>query len=145
MCVPCCRQQGEGPPGYSPGVGKFDSQIFQGLDNLYPGGPFDPLGLVRVFDWACWIDSMPAAAGMPATSLLGLCKARSMSGCQACRMAEPVRQLQCAVLACTCSVARSHRRQGWGTACQSCGRCLQQGMPGNMKLGVSLPALQLAP
>ena len=33
------RQQGEGPPGYSPGVGKFDSSIFQGLDNLYPGQP----------------------------------------------------------------------------------------------------------
>ncbi|CAL8463008.1 g2542 [Coccomyxa elongata] len=39
------RQSGEGPPGYSPGVGKFDSSIFSGLDNLYPGGPFDPLGL----------------------------------------------------------------------------------------------------
>ena len=32
-----CRKDGEGPPGYSPGVGKFDSDIFDGLDNLYPG------------------------------------------------------------------------------------------------------------
>ena len=32
-----CRRDGEGPPGYSPGVGKFDSDIFRGLDNLYPG------------------------------------------------------------------------------------------------------------
>jgi light-harvesting complex II chlorophyll a/b binding protein 5 len=39
------RKNGEGPAGYSPGVGKFDSSIFEGLDNLYPGGPFDPLNL----------------------------------------------------------------------------------------------------
>ncbi len=29
----------------SAGVGKFDSDIFEGLDSLYPGGPFDPLRL----------------------------------------------------------------------------------------------------
>merc|ERR1711916_206096 len=34
-----------GPPGYSPGTGKFESDVFNGLDNLSPGGPFDPLGL----------------------------------------------------------------------------------------------------
>merc|ERR1719359_1967699 len=39
------RRNGSGPSGYSPGVGKFESAIFEGLDNLYPGGPFDPLGL----------------------------------------------------------------------------------------------------
>lgn len=43
-CVLARRARQEGPPGYSPGVGKFDSDIFNGLDNLYPGGPFDPLG-----------------------------------------------------------------------------------------------------
>ena len=32
------RAKGEGPPGYSPGVGKFDSDIFNSLDRLYPGG-----------------------------------------------------------------------------------------------------------
>lgn len=31
------RSTGEGPAGYSPGVGKFDSSVFSGLDPLYPG------------------------------------------------------------------------------------------------------------
>ena len=39
------RSDGEGPPGWAPGVGEFDSSIFQGLDTDNPGGPFDPLGL----------------------------------------------------------------------------------------------------
>ncbi|PNH07117.1 Chlorophyll a-b binding protein CP26, chloroplastic [Tetrabaena socialis] len=39
------RRNGAGPAGYSPGVGKFDSSVFDGLDSIYPGGPFDPLGL----------------------------------------------------------------------------------------------------
>ena len=42
------RSDGQGPPGYSPGVGQFDSDIFNGLDNLYPG--------------ACWSDAPPSAA-----------------------------------------------------------------------------------
>ena len=31
------RSDGKGPPGYSPGVGQFESDVFDGLDNLYPG------------------------------------------------------------------------------------------------------------
>lgn len=39
------RRSGAGPAGFSPGVGKFDSSVFDGMDKLYPGGPFDPLKL----------------------------------------------------------------------------------------------------
>jgi light-harvesting complex II chlorophyll a/b binding protein 5 len=40
------RSSGEGPAkGYAPGVGEFDETIFFGMDEVYPGGPFDPLGL----------------------------------------------------------------------------------------------------
>ena len=42
------RQQGEGPPGYSPGVGKFESSIFSGLNNLYPGARTDACGSIRM-------------------------------------------------------------------------------------------------
>lgn len=41
------RRTGEGPAGYAPGVGKFDSSAFDGLDPLYPGGPLDPFNFAR--------------------------------------------------------------------------------------------------
>jgi hypothetical protein len=31
------RRNGTGPAGYSPGIGKFESSVFDGLDPLYPG------------------------------------------------------------------------------------------------------------
>lgn len=39
-----CRRTQSGPPGYSPGKGggKFDSDVFNGLDTLYPGGVYLP-------------------------------------------------------------------------------------------------------
>lgn len=41
------RRSGKGPQGYAPGVGKFESSAFDGLDPLYPGGPLDPFNLAR--------------------------------------------------------------------------------------------------
>jgi len=39
------RSTGKGPSGYSPCFGSFNPTIFDGMDSLYPGGPFDPLDL----------------------------------------------------------------------------------------------------
>merc|ERR1712072_714222 len=39
------RSKQTGPPGWAPGAGKFDENVFNGMDTLSPGGPFDPLGL----------------------------------------------------------------------------------------------------
>lgn len=36
------RRSGAGPPGWSPGMGKFEASVFDGADSLYPGGPLDP-------------------------------------------------------------------------------------------------------
>lgn len=46
------RRKGEGPPGYSPGVGNFDSSIFTSLDRLYPGAT---LGRLVSYAAACCV------------------------------------------------------------------------------------------
>ena len=74
------RAKQEGPPGYSPGVGKFDSDIFNGLDNLYPGGPFDPLGTELPFPMltrllgtsAPVLATVPPSGTRPGCSLCGV-------------------------------------------------------------------------
>ncbi|CAD7699724.1 unnamed protein product [Ostreobium quekettii] len=39
------RRQGRGPSGYTVGRGKYDAKELEGLDPIYPGGPFDQFGL----------------------------------------------------------------------------------------------------
>jgi len=39
------RRQGKGPSGYTVGGGKYVANELEGLDPIYPGGPFDQFGL----------------------------------------------------------------------------------------------------
>ena len=64
------RQQGQGPPGYSPGVGKFDSSIFNGLDNLYPGvcapvACMQGVSAMHGVSKRCDVDHEPECARLP--------------------------------------------------------------------------------
>jgi hypothetical protein len=75
------RRKQEGPPGYSPGVGKFDSDIFDGVDNLYPGGPFDPLGECH----RSFVE-IPLHNSLAFTHSLGRCEEVALSGIHACNV-----------------------------------------------------------
>jgi Chlorophyll A-B binding protein len=96
------RRDGTGPPGFSPGVGKFDSSIFNGMDELYPGGPFDPLKLAQA-------QPPPRLHTCPAVQLTCASSIRYIAGVALCAgRAAPL-----------CASWRGHVRTAWPAACRT--------------------------